>query len=147
MLLCITNNSIKHQSFVYTWLNNQILRFITIQFSISHLFALSFNVKQCNLTHRLDPISCYLSKPGWTREWWHWRCILHSLKLQNYWGLPIRFFNVVSRILVRSRDLRPLKSCIRCILQPQLTGLKSTIPLFPICVLNSTTAVFLQDWL
>ena len=33
VLLCITNNSIKHQSFVYTQLNVK-----TIQFSISHFF-------------------------------------------------------------------------------------------------------------
>ena len=39
LLLCITNDSIKHQSLVYTQLNDQ-----TIQFSISHLFALSLNV-------------------------------------------------------------------------------------------------------
>ena len=35
VLLCITNNSIKHQSFVYTQLNNQTLLFQTIQFSLS----------------------------------------------------------------------------------------------------------------
>ena len=42
VLLYITNNSIKHQSFVCTQLNYQ-----TVQFSISHLFALSLNVKCC----------------------------------------------------------------------------------------------------
>ena len=35
VLLCIINNSIKHQSFVYTQLNDQIILFQTIQFSIS----------------------------------------------------------------------------------------------------------------
>ena len=34
VLLCITNNSIKHQSFVYTQLNDQTVLFLTIQFSI-----------------------------------------------------------------------------------------------------------------
>ena len=38
VLLCITNNSIKHQSFVYTQINDQTVLFQTIQFSISHLF-------------------------------------------------------------------------------------------------------------
>ena len=47
VLLCITNNSIKHQSFVYKQLNDQ-----TVQFSIGHLFALSLNVKQFYLIHR-----------------------------------------------------------------------------------------------
>ena len=39
VLLCITNNSIKHQSFVYTQLNDQAVLFLTILFSISHLLA------------------------------------------------------------------------------------------------------------
>ena len=43
-------HSIKHQSFVYTQLNNQTVLFRAIQFSISHLFALSLNVKQFYLT-------------------------------------------------------------------------------------------------
>ena len=51
VLLCITNNSIKHQSFVYRRLDGQIVLFLTIQFRISHLFALSLNVKQFFLTH------------------------------------------------------------------------------------------------
>ena len=50
VLLCITNNSIKHQSFVYTQLINQTVLFQTIQFSINHLLALSLNVKQFYLT-------------------------------------------------------------------------------------------------
>ena len=41
----------------------QTVLFLTIQFSISHLFALSLNVKQMYLTHRLDPIRCYRSGP------------------------------------------------------------------------------------
>ena len=35
VLLCITNNSFKHQSFVYTQLNDQTILFQTIQFSMS----------------------------------------------------------------------------------------------------------------
>ena len=34
VLLCIKNNSIKHQSFFYTQLNDQTVLFLTIQFSI-----------------------------------------------------------------------------------------------------------------
>ena len=51
VLLCITNNSFKHHSFVYTQLNDQTLLFQTIQFSISHLFVHSLNIKQFYLTH------------------------------------------------------------------------------------------------
>ena len=54
ILLSNTNNSIKHQPFVYIQLNDQIVLFQTIQFSISHLFALILNVKQFYLTHRKD---------------------------------------------------------------------------------------------
>ena len=39
VFLCITNDSIKHQSFVDTQLTDQIVLFLTIQFSISYLFA------------------------------------------------------------------------------------------------------------
>ena len=51
VLLCITNNSIKHQSFVYIQLNVQTVLFHIIQFRINHLFALSLNVEQFYLTH------------------------------------------------------------------------------------------------
>ena len=43
VLLCITDNSIKHKSFVYT---QMIKQFNCKQFSRSHLFVLSLNVKQ-----------------------------------------------------------------------------------------------------
>ena len=49
-MLCINNDSIKHQSFVYTQLNDQTVLLQTIQFSISHLFALSLNSKEFYLT-------------------------------------------------------------------------------------------------
>ena len=38
-MLCITNNSIKHESFVYTQLNDRIVLFQTIQFSIITQFS------------------------------------------------------------------------------------------------------------
>ena len=40
-LLCITNNRIKHQSFIYTQLNVKIILFQIIQFSISTQFSSS----------------------------------------------------------------------------------------------------------
>ena len=51
LLLCITNNSIK-QLFVGTQLNDLTALFQTTQFSTSHLFALSLNVKYLYLIHR-----------------------------------------------------------------------------------------------
>ena len=50
VFLCITNNSIKHQSFVYPQLNAQTVIFLTIQLNISCLFALSLNVKPIDRT-------------------------------------------------------------------------------------------------
>ena len=42
----------------------KLLYFKTVQFSISHMFALSLNVKQFYLTHRLVPVRCYHIGPG-----------------------------------------------------------------------------------
>ena len=39
VLLCISNNSITHQSFVYTQLKGQTVLFLTIRFNISHSLA------------------------------------------------------------------------------------------------------------
>ena len=46
VLLCITNNSIKHQLFVYTQLKGQIVLFLKIQFSISPSFTHNLDVNQ-----------------------------------------------------------------------------------------------------
>ena len=95
-LLSITNNSIKHQSFLYPQINDQTVLFLAIQFSISHLVVLCLNIKQFYLTHRYCPIRCYHSGPESTWEWWQWRGTLHSPKLQHYWSLLIRLFSVIT---------------------------------------------------
>ena len=94
VLLSVSNNSIQLQ------LNDQKVLFLTIQFSISYLLALSFNVKQVYLIHRQDPIRCYLSGPEWTWERWQWSGTLHFPKLLHYWSLTIRLFCVISRTFV-----------------------------------------------
>ena len=43
VLLYIIYNSIKYHSFVYIQLNDQTVLFLTIQFSISHLFVVNIN--------------------------------------------------------------------------------------------------------
>ena len=43
-VLRITNNPIKHQSFVYTYSTDETVLFQTIYFSIGHLFELRLNV-------------------------------------------------------------------------------------------------------
>ena len=52
VLQCITNNSIKPQSFVYKQFKDQTILFLTIQFNINHLFVHSLNVKQFYLTEK-----------------------------------------------------------------------------------------------
>ena len=42
VLICISNNSFKHKSFVYTQLDDLTVLFQTIQFSISHFFTFMF---------------------------------------------------------------------------------------------------------
>ena len=49
---CVPDNLFKHQSFVYTQLNDQTVLFQTVQFSTSHLLANILKVKQFHLTHR-----------------------------------------------------------------------------------------------
>ena len=51
VLQCIANYSIKHQSFIFTELNGQTVRFLSIQFSISPLLALNSNIKQIYSKH------------------------------------------------------------------------------------------------
>ena len=84
-MLCITNNSIEHQTFVCTQLNDRTVLFLKMQFVCT----------QFCLTHRLDPIRCYHSGPEWIWYWWQWRGTPHSPKFQNYWRLTIRLFNVI----------------------------------------------------
>ena len=48
----ITNNSIRYQLFVYAQINDQTVLFLTIQFSMSHLFDHILNVKQFYLIHK-----------------------------------------------------------------------------------------------
>ena len=49
VLLCITKNSIKNPSFVFTQLKDQTVPFLTIQFSVSHLFALSLKCQNSSI--------------------------------------------------------------------------------------------------
>ena len=68
VFLSITSNSFKHESFVYTQLNDQIVLVLNIQFCICHLFALNLIVKHFYLTPKWNPIMCYHSGPEWIRE-------------------------------------------------------------------------------
>ena len=119
VLLSIANNLIKHQLFVYTQLNDWIVPFQTIQFSISYLFALSLNVKSINRTLS-GTTTLGQSGPGSDGN----KGILDNPQSFNiYWKLVIRLFSVIFRTLVGG-GFTPLQRCCWCILQPQLTRLE-----------------------
>ena len=60
----------KHQSFIYALLNDLRVLFYTIQFSLSHLFVRSLNVKQFYLTYQV-----LLVRAGVDLEQWQWRIL------------------------------------------------------------------------
>ena len=57
VMLYLTNNSIKHQSFVNIQLNDKTALIQAIQLSISHLFTLNLNVKEHSLNVQQFPIT------------------------------------------------------------------------------------------
>ena len=125
VLLCITNNSFKHQSFVYTQLNDQTILFQTIQFSISHLFAHSLNVKQFYLIHRNLAGATTLGQSGPV-----------SNGNEGYSSFPKALVLLAPhhQILVSYQghslgegSLTPLLRCIWYILHPQLSGINNTL--------------------
>ena len=81
---------------MFTPLNGQIVLFLTIQFSLSHLFAHSLNMKQFYLTHRKDPIRYYYTRPEETWKQWQWMVTPHFIRLQE-WSFITRLFIVISR--------------------------------------------------
>ena len=98
-MLCITNNSVKYQLFVYTQLNGQTVLFLRIQSNAIYLFTHSLNVKPFYLIHRYDPIRCYHSGTELTWVQWQWKGTQHSPNLQG-WRLAIRWFNTIYRTLL-----------------------------------------------
>ena len=117
----ITNNSIR-QALAYTQLNSIRVLFLTIQFSISHLFADLLNAKQFYLTHRYDPIRCYQSESEWIWEQFKWRGTSYALELHTC-ILIIKLSCVIRRTFV-SRGLTPLQRWIWRILDLKQTDFK-----------------------
>ena len=107
--------------YLFTQSNDQTVLFLTIQFSINHLFAHGLNVKQFYLTHRYDHIRCYLSGSKWTWEQWLWRGTPHSPDLQHYCCFVIRLFNVIFRTLIVW--VLPFNKDTVGVLQPRPTGM------------------------
>ena len=121
VLLFNTNNSSKHQSFVYKQLNDQIILFLKIQFSISFFFLRAVQISNSSIWP-IDGTFQVL----WLRVSVDHRAIVraspYSSKFRHYRSLTIWFFSC--HILDHSfRVLSPLQSCSGCILQPKPTGL------------------------
>ena len=94
--------------------------------SISHLFALTLNVKQFYLTHRYDPVRCYNFGTEWTWQRWLSRGILHSPKFQHYWSLTIRLFSVIYRTLV-GRILHLCRDAVDVFYSPSWLGHRTLV--------------------
>ena len=94
-LLCITNNTIKHQSFLYTHFNVKTVLFQIIQFSTNHLLAFNLNVKQIYLTHRQDPIRARVNLGAIEMKGYS-----AFPKLHHYRSLTIRLFSFIYKAFV-----------------------------------------------
>ena len=120
ILLCITNNSIKHESFIYTQLKDQTVLFQTTQFSRSHLFAFSLNVKQ--FFWAIDRTQSGATTPDQSRSGYKGNeRVLHILQSSSITGTSLSDC-LVSYSL--GRGVTSLQRCSLCILQPQLTWLE-----------------------
>ena len=93
--------------------------FLTIQFSIRHLFAHSLNVKHFYLIH-----SCYHSSQSGPRSNGNER-VHHIPQSSSITGAsPLDYLLSYPGHLLRVGGLVPLQRCSQCILQPQLSRLK-----------------------
>ena len=84
VFLCITSNSIKRQSFDYTYLNDKAILFLTILLSINRSFAHILYIKQFNLTHRSVSIGFQSGLESRGNEW-----VLHIPQSFNTDGLML----------------------------------------------------------
>ena len=97
------------RNFIFRWvrtkffaqLNDQTVLYLTIQFSISHLFAHSLNVKHFDpyvwpIYRTLSSATIPVQSGPWSNG--NERSTSHSPNLQD-WSLTIRLFCVISRTL------------------------------------------------
>ena len=123
VLLCITNNSVKHQSFVYTQLNVPRVLFLKIWFNISHLFVQ--NLKRQN--NSILPI--YRTLPGATTPGQSGpgsndhEEVFHILLNSKAGTSPSDSLMLYPGQLLGDGGFDPLQGCSWCILQSKLTGL------------------------
>ena len=156
-MLYFTYNSIKHQSFVYTQLNDLTGLFHRIPFRISTQFSFISPVDK-TLSGSTTPGK---SGPGSNAN--------NRWTIKGYWKLTIRLFSVISRTLVRGLSptyidavgvfysqfgpqrhslgvgLTLLHRCSWCILQPQPTEPDCLVP-YPGHLLVSLTTLHICSW-
>ena len=118
--LCITNNSFKHQSFVYTHLNGQTVLFLVILFNIiclrSVYMSSSSNIWPLNRT-RSGATTSGQSEHGNNKN----EVILHIPQRSRAGASPSD--GLMSYLGHSLGILIPLQRCSLCILQPLPTGL------------------------
>ena len=96
-MLCITNNSIKYQSFVYTQLNVKTILFPPIQFCITSQFKCQTVLFDLSIRpYQLLPLLARVGLRAIAMKWYS-----AFPKLQHYWSLTISLFSVINRTLVR----------------------------------------------
>ena len=99
LLLCITNDSISHLSFVHSQFNNPTVLFKTIQFNVICLHTVYMPYSSIWIKDMTLPTS-YHSRSEWIWEQWQGRGTLYSPKLHHCWNLTIKLFSFISRTLV-----------------------------------------------
>ena len=92
--IAMYNNSIKHQSFVYSQLNDQTILFQIIQFSISIQF-------KCQTIWPIDRTQSGVTTLGQSGPESNGSEKVHYIpQIPTDWSLAIRWFNVTFRTLV-----------------------------------------------
>ena len=92
-LLCITNNSLKHKSFIQTQLNDQTVLFQAIQLSINTYFSTNWPIDR-TLSGATTP-----GQSGHGSEGHKWILRIPQSLTLHYWSLTVRLFSVISRTL------------------------------------------------
>ena len=105
VLLCIHNNSIRHQSFVYIHFDKQTVLFQINQFNISRLFALSLNVKRFRLYLKIPENFVRLIS-------WTYSGLCSLVKFQFFTQFPADHFPTQSSLILYSFSASLLYSLI-----------------------------------
>ena len=121
VLPCITNNSFKYESYVYTQLNVKTVLFQTLQIIMSPFFILNLNTKQFYLTHRIISGATIPDQSGPGSD--GYEGILRFSQSSSITGASPSNCLMSYLEYSWSRGCTPLQRCSWRILQPQPSGL------------------------